>query len=107
MEGVFARQMKCHEILSIFTENKNSIKNTWLFTIKESYELKQCEARLAARDFIQKQGKCMLIFFSPVVQKKLVKYVIALAALTMEIHHAGITIAFLNGVLPEVYVDTS
>jgi hypothetical protein len=47
-------------------------------------------------------------FFSPVLQNKLVRHVIALAAkLTMEIYHPGGTIAFLDGVLPEVYVDTS
>jgi len=79
-----------------------------LFRIEERGELKQYEARLVARDFIQKQGKCLLIFFSPVVQNKLVRHVIALAAkLTMEIYHAGVSIAFLSGGLREVYVNTS
>jgi hypothetical protein len=43
-------------ILVNFTENKNGIKKIWLFRIKERDELKQCEARLLTRDFIQKQG---------------------------------------------------
>lgn len=95
-------------ILVIFTANKKGIKNKWLFRIKERDELKQCEAKLVARDFIQKQGKCMLIFFSPVIQNKLVRHAAVLATkVTTEIYHAGVTIAFLNVVLPEVYVDTS
>jgi hypothetical protein len=28
-----------------------------VFRIKEKYEFKQCEVRLVARDFIQKQGE--------------------------------------------------
>jgi len=50
----------------------------------------------------------VLLFFFPVVQNKLVRHVTALAAkLTMKIYHAGVSIAFFNGVLPEVYVNTS
>jgi len=74
-----------------------------LFRIKERDELKQCEARLVARDFIHKKGEMYVNFFLPVVQSKLVRHVITLAAkLTTENYHAGVTMAFLNGVLPEV-----
>lgn len=53
-------------------------------------------------------GEIYVDFFKLVVQNKLARHVIASAAkLSTEIYHAVVTIAFLNGVLPEVCVDTS
>jgi hypothetical protein len=51
--------MMSHGVLSNFPENKNGIKDTRVFRIKERDELKQ----LVARYFIQKQWKCMLNVF--------------------------------------------
>lgn len=81
------------------------LSTKWVFKVKrdQSGQIERFKARLVARGFAQVQGVNFHKTFAPVIQKKTVRLLLALAAKTKCIvHHVDVLSAYLNSPFEEV-----
>jgi hypothetical protein len=105
------KQLKLKNVYEVVMRPKNvpvlSLK--WVFKIKQDQngKIERYKARIVARGFAQIKGVNFDKTFSPVVKKRTVRVLCAIAVLKgWEIHHLDVLTAYLNSPLEEIiYVE--
>jgi hypothetical protein len=96
-------------MVSELPNGKKTIKTRWVFRIKlnERNEPERFKARLVVKGYNQEYGIDYNETFAPVIKQQALKLFLAIAVNEgLEVHHADISTAFLNGDLEEeVYID--
>ena len=105
------QQLISKDVFQIVNRPKNEqvLSTKWVFKVKmnQDMSIERFRARLVARGFSQIQGVNFDKTFSPVIQRKTIRLLIALAVRNeWVIHHVDVLSAYLNSPLIEtVYVE--
>jgi len=89
-------------------KNKFVVTSKWIYKIKHTADdsIEKYKARFVARGFSQKEGVDYEETFSLVARYTSIRSIMAIVAkMGWKLHQMDVKIAFLNGVVEEVYVE--